>query len=69
MVVDAVMGLAAVAMTEDGDPPPDLAEFVARHGGLYSVIPREAWAELDYLMSRWQGRRRLAYGPSVVRRP
>jgi hypothetical protein len=50
------------------DPPPDLAEFVANHGGAHCTIPPDAWAEWDYVMSRWQARRRLAYGPPVVRR-
>jgi hypothetical protein len=42
----------------DTDPPPDLATFVAEHGGAYGAITREAWAEWDQQNENWQKRRR-----------
>ena len=38
----------------DGDPPPDLEEFVRHHGGIYSAISTQAWAEWDRLNAAWQ---------------
>jgi len=45
-----------MTIEDDDDPPPDLQEFLRKHGGL---------AEWDRAMADWQARRRLAYGPPV----
>jgi hypothetical protein len=40
------------------NPPPDLQSFVAEHGGLYSAIPPEAWAQWDNACTAWEAARR-----------
>jgi uncharacterized protein (DUF3820 family) len=42
------------------NPPPDLQELVAAHGG-YDRIPPEAWAAHDQAMTDWQERRRTRF--------
>jgi hypothetical protein len=40
---------------------PDLQQFIAEHGGLYSAISAAAWAEWDALNAAWRARRRAYY--------
>jgi phage-related protein len=41
--------------------PPDLQAFVAKHGGLYSAIPPDAWQEWDRQNEQWRAERHAYY--------
>jgi hypothetical protein len=40
------------------NPPPNLGAFVAQHGGLYSAISAQAWAQWDLAVTQWECARR-----------
>jgi hypothetical protein len=55
-------------MTDENDyaewikknPPPDLQELVAKHGGYHRITP-EAWREFDQQRETWEAKRKARF--------